>query len=442
MIENRTDWPERFVYIVAASKSPTVTLAPIIDVPERIAGVIVLEGISNLKNPTQSDIDNAGDPARKLQSFADRLGVKFRKIRGSNAALHPWTKAAGVANEMAGEDGDETELVFNMKAGQKEVTIGVLAGYNAANMRPLHLHSVTMGDSRPTLATLGDHDLELRRLPVGKSVRLDEIIRRHDHDWTERQATARDNQWRLGPEQCRFIDRLTDLELGFSAREDIIRAMNSSKLLYWRPAKGKMPAKVAVRWPSGSKWVHCDDWIEIGNAETRQFLCQVDGAEEDGTKIRFRSKRAWEFLKGGWLETYVYRLLIDALDGVDGVTDVEMSVRIAPAVRAGHNESFEAGEIDVAVAWSNRILPIECKATLDAKGQAHALRQAAEWAGRMAGPGGVSLIVMPFIHEGHESYRKLLGSAKAMGVTPVLGWNEVGNVGSRVREMLAQLNPK
>jgi len=131
-----------------------------------------------------------------------------------------------------------------------------------------------------------------------------------------------------------------------------------------------------------------------------------------GNKIRFTSEFDRSFIKGGWLEYYVYRT-VESLHGPLGVRDKAANLVVV-------DESGVKNELDVAFLARNRLFVVECKTARmdsDRPGKANdTLFKLSEICRRVGGLGTKGMLA---------SYRPLGDSerklAKALNIEVVVG---------------------
>ena len=376
------------------------------------------------KSDSAADKREAEIPASKMKEAARSLGLpadKIHNLSGVGESLGPWRAASAIAAEI----GEGCDIVFNIKAGLKEQTVGVLQGYRVGNMPTMHLCS--SGSKGPTLGPYREGDCDLCLAPTEWTQDLHGILATHDLLWVGKAKAARETAWRTNKAQATLINFL--LNRPFGEIGEIVRAWNASKVYDKND-----------RFRADNKWKDSDDHLKL-EGRAKELASSLDDAELVGDKLFLRSLNVARFLKGGWLETYVFAEIRRELRGHMSKAVVEMSVEFANARPPGAARAGTLGEIDVAVQWADKVLPIECKASHKAD-HARAILASDEWRRRFGGHGGSSLFVAPFIHTGQRAqYTALLSDLEARSQTPVLGWRDVQNIGQRVRDMVDATMP-
>ena len=133
------DWPNRFIYVCNASRGAVVNALPLFHAGlDRIAQVIVLCGAEqNSTDPHQRA--EALDPAERLGEYLSaatnkRISRKrnsFRTLYGDAGNIGVWQdKARGLAEAASGP------IVYNIKAGTKEMAIGGVLGLSGGKGDP------------------------------------------------------------------------------------------------------------------------------------------------------------------------------------------------------------------------------------------------------------------------------------------------------------------
>lgn len=431
MGETILDWPDRFVLVTAASRSPAVTQAPLRAVPGRIAGLVILTGVSDKDNPSAADFENALYPAEMLKSLAKHQKIPFHEIIAETHRFSPWTQAVSQALQWI-EDG--VDIVLNVKAGPKEVVLGAIMGARGKNLPQMHLFSF-LQNGGPALATSGASAFELHQLPQeGKPPELKDYIERHSMVWSNQRRCFDNMNWRSRPSQRRYVEDI--MKRPTKERSRLVEAINNLSLYHHRGDR--------TVFDKYDKWTDPSDWFAFRSKskETEEYrklvldlADRVDDTHVDfeTQRIYLRRKSACDFLKGGWLELFVFDEVKRACKKHPDVISVTMSVELEDhnplGVVASKYGPDTIGEIDVAILTWNRLITIECKSGTSG-GTPKSMRAMDTIRNDMAGPGGSALFVGPMIEPGSEDSDRAVQSLMTRGLTPILGWTEVENIGA------------
>ena len=424
MSDTFAQWPEKFVYVCPATGAAPIWGLAFDHAPDRIAAMVILVG---RKNSSAADEREARIPSNRMKKKALSLGLTKKKIHileGIGESLIPWREACAIATRI----GDCNDIVFNIKAGLKEQTVGTLQGYRSDTMPRLYLCS--SGSKGPTLGLYSNEDKEsdLCLASTEWSQDLREIMAQQKLLWTREEESASLKVWRTDHAQTNMISKLMARKYNEIGR--IVRAWNNSAIYFDNDRK---------REQTSGAWETRDDYVKL-EGPAKELAASLDGADVLGAKVFLRSPEVVEFLKGGWLETYVFSEVQNALRGHPSRAVVKMSVEFAFARPEGIGEAKTLGEIDVVVQWANNVLPIECKAS-HSPDHSRAIMALDEWRTCFGGPSGTALFVAPFIHRRHSGYNGLVSDLQLRSLTPLLGWKRVKNIGSLVKRLVEATMP-
>ena len=368
MSQNERIWPDKIVYICSATKAAAVNWVSLRDAgASRIAGLVVLVGAKDMDAPTESEIIHAVQPYRALREEALGLGLDAQRvvvINGDPDDMTAWMEAMDQASQLAA---DTATIVMNPTGGTKQMALGALLGYNAS-MAPLRMISVPKV-GRPRLLIPSDNSLSGRPFPrVASDNEFDVLLRVNglmEHDSDKRLKVM---QWRDRPAQIAAIDAISKGKV--LDRIHMVGALN----------RALHDKKATVR------------VVVTGDTKFRQtyenalaFAAMVDDVERDGDALIIGSKEAVDFLRGGWLEHYVYTRLCKKLVpmGFQVMTGLELTTTDEDIPE---KQRLSRQEIDVMVYGKDMAVAIECKSGKRASGSERDIRALEDVRDRLSGP--------------------------------------------------------
>jgi hypothetical protein len=423
--------PESFVYVCGASDSREIARAPLRDLSDRVAGVVVMLGLSERAldgSPTPHD--------EKMREAAERLSLqsehevglerdRIAVVEGRADFLEDWTGVMAVASRLAADESTPA-IVLNISPGTKPMALGALLGHDR-KMSALKLISISHNQvtSLIEFGTGGPRTAPLPRkggegfaafLEASGFFEPDAAARRDLTDWSLGQLGA-----------VAVLDRLPHGQKTAS-----IRAMQGALHNLGEIFRGEH-YKPQIVTPAHRN--------EQGLEAARAIMRATDEVEDRGDgSFTVQTDRAFGFLKGKWLEVLVYNKVRRALKGSG--CEVMMGVEVARGTRS--NASNVDGEIDVAVFRNGRLVAVECKAVSDGRGQHGAMLKLSSYRTELCGRTTPCFVVAPLLYTGHpidhmrERAEQLHDTATDLNVTPLLGWADTMQVAAQVRDAFAR----
>lgn len=410
-------WPEKVIYVCSASRGITPNRAPLRhagSVPDRLKGVLILEGIADPKTPTATEKQDVIATAVVLRKIAiDEMGLEPENVQTFKENPHrldAWTGAMEEAAKMAGND---AAIAFNITGGTKQMTLGTLLGHRS-EMPALHLVSKP-NVGQVQLVRFGGQGLETAMLPFSADDTLKNFLASHGRFEIDPEKRKEVEKWRLA--QMAAVGFLVGKRMGERAR--IIASIGRGIPTEQTRNRTWQPFIFAPK-------------HDIGVPDTTfTFANKIEGLETSEDKIHVKTQNADRFLRCGWLETLCFKKVRDALKGTDA--EVVMGLEMAALRQSRRNARKAEREIDVAVFWKDQLLCIECKSGGALFGPEEALRSSDDARVTFSGRAGAAFMALPGVNPNGDHVPDILARAADRAVVPLIGWQKFNNVGSLVK---------
>lgn len=417
-MDDAPTWPERFIYVCNAGGAMIVNLAPLLHAgKEHVAGVMILQGLSNPKSPTGSDQTHSLWPSGRLNRYATKVvGLPEERIRcfsGNGDLLSDWSSILNEAQAWAEELGI-ADVVYNVSGGRKPCTLGALLGMrqSAASVR-VSLISVGQEPFDVRLIRLNGNEGAISEnvLPVEARLSLDDYLTTYDFperdkgDRLLRQSQALDAS-RFGQGILNWVDG-PEREHAKWAISALHFAMGGDR------GRGPKP-------PFDLKLSNIDDSKvrknlsraldkigEIGFAGVRDVELLRDGETVAG--LRVMSAAAQALLGGTWLEAAMYARLRDKIKH-------RLDVELAAGVNLPAADDVDTGELDLVALHNDRLQIVEIKAWTVIKGLHGELAKLANRKMMLAGQRGPAWLVAPLLDRRQVSAARLDDAASKLTV--------------------------
>lgn len=438
-----TEWPEKFIYVCNATRASIINVLPMVHGGlDRIEEIFIFCGAPSDNTGDGTLQSEAVDPAHRLR----RIGVEWSKGRlpyekikvlfGDPNDIATWRAHMSTAGAHAERQG--LPILFNIKGGTKEMAIGGVLGTSGRGLQVITVR----GTPFCVEAVLSDRQAPF---PNDRNLTLDEYL--DAYDLTEHNPRERQTLEQLYTENEDRIDELASIIL---KKLDHTRQIASALDVITRPlfrssAKGRptfLPGPIDPRTASISKAAADSLARALSKMDGLLGCAAVHDTSGRLLKLQITREDSVKFLKGGWLEAYLYNRLRSQLSS-------RSDVGIVANLGIGHRRADgrcgpRVAEIDVGVLVKSQLHIVEAKtASFTAKGAKdggeRSLAQIDSVKKQLIGQVGKVLIVNP--RDDLQSVGRLGGDidlrARRGGEELFLGTDAVERLVDRVKEIVA-----
>lgn len=428
MSKRTATWPDRFVYVCSATKGNLVNILPLVQAGlDRIEGIYIFCGVADAHKPTADEIANAKQPSEQIKTFVRTKTASGRHlpvaiIYGDSEDIAIWRDEMNMICEAASSLG--ITIVYNITGGRKTMTIGAMFG---ARGRALLL-SVNGREHVSEIFT--EHDQH--RLPSSKGLALEDYLAIYGRAETGSEKRKRREKKMLdaGDKILAFGKSLVrDKELNaicISASGDVNqREINISRHKYFDGKSVELVTRLLRE---------LDGYLGI------RGVGAADSAIFEAPTIE-----AHQFLRGGWLEAYVFVLLSRAFSGLN-TTDVSFACNATyQNINRGKTGQTER-EFDIAIMIADQLHVVECKAITSKEVGAESRNLApiklAELKSAILAQQGTVALLNPFIEPDYPE-RNLAFASRLddAGITPLFGPDAGELLIEHVRSLIRAARP-
>lgn len=392
------DWPDRFVYVCSAGGAINVNIAPMVQAgANRIAGIVVAEGLSVPNRPNLIDLREATRPTQAILDFGRqvlRLPDESLKVyRGNGDLVGDWAGLIAQAQRLAEQL--EATVLFNIAGGRKPMTVG---GLVAALRGPdgSGVSFLTVGMNLFTLRLVRfspDWQMTERPLPVSTHLDREAYLRMYGIE-PYMQADSEALMQRLidRTEVLDLIDDLVKKGRGFNVFAPLNRFFQSAKAV---PFSRAVPA-------------------EGFSSDIRQLLGLLPEIRIDNGMLSTNSFEVIDFLTGDWLEVLCLRAVRKALVGTDVTVSGKFRFR-----RIGLQA--EESEFDLLLYGRDKLAIAECKSITVIDTLRDGINRIDRYRHELSGRTGSAWLVAPLLE--HKKLRDsgCLHQAKSQAVELLYG---------------------
>jgi hypothetical protein len=333
------EWPRRFIYVYSASQGMVVAAKPLIDAGRsRVARIVQFIGAATGERQNTRDQREAAGPARQFSDWvANTFGSHPPKIdprHGDAQVIEDWVKHA---LEVCSQGSDELPVVMNITGGTTPMKLGMLT------VRSPHRRLVLVHGSPLRTEFIVDRNQFVA--PTHGELSLAEYLGLYGlHELPEHNA-----------ERIRYeaiVDKFEDQIRHFSKR--LLGGGGRVAEHFRREVDDLFDRKNNDRFKPG--------FLSRHNGVIRNLVEVLDGwpgirLDPDGGCF-VETEAAGRFLRGRWLEAYLFLMLRSRYAGWNGV-EVATGVRLQYLSSTTH--VAELGELDVAVMIGGQLHAIEAK---------------------------------------------------------------------------------
>lgn len=407
-------WPSRIVFLLKATQAAVTNFAPMFHAGlDRIAGLVILRGVKISDTPSPAERREALDPASRLRAWA------LRELRlppehvimcgGDPDRATPWSEGALRAARLAEQV--NAEVMLNLTGGRAATTFGALLAW-PREAQPPHVYHVS---GEPLQAWMIEKDGSgLHETPLPAAAHLDLATRLYINGVEEPRDSGRE-----GIEAAFLKER----HLAMSVFDD---TMTSSGFGAIRTINARL-----ARWQAGAP-----AQMPLTDGEHSAFgrflrCAPLPDCILEPHALRLGSEASLRYFKGGWLEAYVYNLVMDEL-GNDPANCVGCNLRLAY-----QQSNADLGEIDVFLMKRDQLHIIEVKAyTGTGKGVLDgAISKLSSIKRQLIGQQGQGWLVVPLLNDHSLEKGDYIRRAKEAGISLLNGRNAM----NRLRQDLKRL---
>ncbi len=431
------DWPERFIYVCSAGQAAIVNVLPLfLAGPHRVASVIILLGSGGNTNTNSRE---AHDPAarleRRIESWSGGTIPVF--IRQGRAEDIPTWQAA--LDDILDDNDHGLPIVLNLKSGTKEMSIGALLGLLGAPAGQRRFVTVSGSPSRVSFI---DVEAGMAHQPATGSDSLPLNAYLGIYGFREVVSTppspARQRKGEAAPRPAEQRARkhrsaIAAMAEGFLPQLPALWHQVNKGLMTVLPPNG--PFRSGPILPPLPEDAGPDAAARRAAAhDLLAHLVEVPGVTMRDGEVWAETRRAAEFIQGGWLEAYLFNRLEAALKPFPRVS-VAAGVHIAFVEGEAQDDRSEIGEFDAAVMIGSQLHLVEAKLsnlTRGSENREKGLDQATRWRPLLGDHGDFILMAPRQTEEDLRHAGAILDSARAAGIYPALGPQAVDDTVARL----------
>lgn len=349
-------WPDRFTYVCIASRAAIANALPLFQAGfERVEEVVILCGVKDTRNPTSNERSEALLPASWLEALVRRRNprCRIRRFYGDPEVVVTWR--AHVAT-LAGSATAACPLLFNLTTGRRQMSYGAMLGVLHADPAAWSLLLIGTGPLR--VEVLDIRTSAQHRTPMPHRITLAEYLETYGCAEHESEARERAQARMLADRGAMLVfgrmimDHFTELEPMLTASTNV-EGSNDGRPM---PPFIIRPLSFAASTPA-QRQLREHFAAAIGQLDGIHGL-QVDRTPR-GPEVTVTTAEQRFFLRGGWLESYLYLRLFVEFGHLNHV-DIAVGVKVRRETTAeGRGQQWE---FDIAIVVKDQLHVVEAKA--------------------------------------------------------------------------------
>lgn len=415
-MEVGAEWPERFVYICSAGGAANVNIVPMLHAgKERIAGLVIMIGLTDPENPSNEDRTYALTPAKRIREYAENVlhldPSEIVEVRGNGDLVGEWSRASAEALDLAKQQ--NAEIVFNISGGRKPSTLGFFMSVVQARIADPGLPKVS-------LMSVGLNGFTVRLVDLFSSPGILEskLSVQGGIDLASYLAT-------FGLREMNHEIRV-ETEALYSSVDPLLDAISTVI------AGGNGNAAFLPFMKEFGK-NRTDQFIEL--SKPSPDFCKIlaalpSGVTQVGDRVRIEGYPAVKLLGGAWLEAMVFR---EAKNVFGKRNDTEFAAAFDIARQDKFKGNLES-DFDLIVLKDDMVGLVECKAVTGVATVREGMNRLHSYRRSIAGHGGRAWLVAPLLSSSIVSDKGIKDQAKGLGITLLVGKGAVKQLAADWRE--------